>query len=263
MTTPAKTRRFLALLAAGLLGLTACSSGDDEAQAQDTGLETLLATDARDDQRAAGGAAAMAGELGFDQVQPIAAADIQRVREAAAERGNDTAGLDVTPAECAGPIAELDWSPIQADSTEVTRVDFGRSTFTGVGSIEVAGITEANGADPAAAEQLANHRSAIETILTQCSDITMMLADTAEPDWAAIEYTFTAQPVDTDTGSGLLWQRYPTEDPETNRTTALTMMTEYDGYAIMVAFIGPDDIAESEFTDIAETLLASATAQLD
>ena len=91
----------------------------------------------------------------------------------------------------------------------------------------------------------------------------MMLADDAEPDWAELEYTFTAEPVETDSGSGLRWQRYPTDDSEGQTTTALTMMTQHEGYAIQVAFIGGGTIGDEEFTDITEAILASAVAQLD
>ena len=252
------------MLTVAALGLAGCSSDDttdDDAQASQ--LETLMATDARPDQRAAGGATAMAIDLGFDQVQPAAEDEITSVRDAAAERTGAAEELNVEPASCAAPIAELDWSPIQASSESVTRVDFGRENFAGAGSVEVAGITDDTGGSAEAAEEVAAHQRAVEEITTNCADITMMLADESEPDWAEVEYTFTAQAVETDSGSGLLWQRYPTDDPDGQSTTALTLMTEHEGHAIMVAFIGSQEIADAEFTDISEAILASAVAQLD
>ena len=265
MTTPGKITTSLATLAITALGLTGCSSDDDSTQGtgQNHPVENLLATDARADQQAAGAATQMAMELGFDQVQPVAEHEIETVRENAEERSNTAEELDVEPAECAQPIAELDWSPILASSEAVTRVDFGRENFQGAGSVEVAGITEDTGGSAQAADEVAAHQRAVEEITTNCNDLTMMLADESEPDWAELEYTFTAEPVETESGSGLLWQRYPTEDPEGQSTTALTMMTEHEGYAIQVAFIGSDEITDEEFTDITEAILASAIAQLD
>lgn len=265
MTTPGKITKTLAALAVSALALTACGSDDEDTSDADqqNPVESLLATDARADQRAAGGAATMAMELGFNQVQTASDTEIATVRENAEGRADAAQELTVDPETCAAPIAELDWSPILATSDAITRVDFGTTNFTGAGSIEVAGITEATGGSTQAADEVAAHQRAVEEITTSCNDITMLLADETEPDWAELEYTFTAEAVETESGSGLLWQRYPSEDPEGQTTTALTVMTEHEGYAIMVAFIGSEEITDDEFTDITETILASATAQLD
>lgn len=261
--TPSGKTTFVALLTVAGLGLTSCSADDDAPAAEQSDLESLMATDARGDQRAAGGATAMAMELGFEQVQAASEAEIEAVRGNAADRAGTAEELTVEPAACAQPIAELDWSPILAPSDAVTRVDFSTGNFQGAGSVEVAGVTEDTGGAAQAADEVAAHQRAVEEITTNCHDLTMMLADDSEPDWAELEYTFTAEPVETESGSGLRWQRYPTEDPEGQTTTALTMMTEHDGYAIQVAFIGGEDIGDDEFTDITEAILASAVAQLD
>lgn len=254
----------MAVLGLAVVGLAGCSAPDDTAQdPEQNQLDELLTADARPDQRAAGGATAMAMELGFDQVQPATEPEITRVRDAASQRSDDAEQLKVQPTSCAGPIAELDWSPIQASSDNVTRVDFGRENFQGAGSVEVAGIAEDTGGSAQAAQQVAAHQQAVEQVTTKCSDITMMLADASEPDWAELEYAFTAQAIETESGSGLLWQRYPTDDDQGHTTTALTLMTQHEGYAIMVAFIGSEEIADAEFTDIADAVLASAVAQLD
>lgn len=261
--TPSGKTAFLALLAVAGLGLASCAAEDHAPAAEQSELESLLATDARADQRAAGGATAMAMELGFEQVQAASDAEIEAVRNNAADRVDTAEELTVEPASCAQPIAELDWSPILAPSDAVTRVDFSTGNFQGAGSVEVAGMTEDTGGSTQAADELAAHQRAVEEITTNCNDLTMMLADDSEPDWAELEYTFTAQAVETESGSGLRWQRYPTDDSEGQTTTALTMMTEHDGYAIQVAFIGSEDIGDDEFTDITEAILASAVAQLD
>ncbi|GAA4476039.1 hypothetical protein GCM10023190_12750 [Enteractinococcus fodinae] len=261
--TPSGKTTLVALLTVAGLGLTSCSADDDAPAAEQSDLESLMATDARGDQRAAGGATAMAMELGFEQVQAASESEIEAVRGNAADRAGTAEELTVEPAACAQPIAELDWSPILAPSDAVTRVDFSTGNFQGAGSVEVAGITEDTGGSTQAADDVATHQRAVEEITTNCHDLTMMLADDSEPDWAELEYTFTAEPVETESGSGLRWQRYPTDDPEGQTTTALTMMTEHDGYAIQVAFIGGEDIGDDEFTDITEAILASAVAQLD
>ena len=263
MTRPGKTTSTLAALFAAGVALAGCSSDDEAAEPeQEHEVEGLLATEARADQRVAGGATMMAMELGFDEVQAASETELAAVRDNAAERTAAAEELNVEPASCAQPIAELDWSPILATSDAITRVDFSRTNFQGAGSVEVAGITEDTGGSAEAADEVAAHQNAVKEIVSNCNDITMMLADETEPDWAEIEYTFTAEAVETETGSGLLWQRYPTEDSEGPTTTALTMMTEHQGYAIQVAFIGSQEIADEEFTEITETILTSAVAQL-
>lgn len=265
MTAAGKFARPLSAIAAATLVLTACSSDtEQDAQAEEgEQLESLLAADARPDERAAGAGTSMAMELGFDQVQAASEDELAEVRDNAAERTGAAEDMTVDPQSCAPAIEELDWSPIQASTDSTTRVDFGRSNFMGAGSIEVAGVTEETGADAEAADQVAAHREAVEEITTNCNDLTMMLADDSEPDWAELEYTFTAEPVETESGSGLLWQRYPTEEPEGQTTTALTLMTEHEGHVVMVAFIGSEEIADAEFQDISEAVLSSALGQLD
>src|SRR5699024_3312628 len=142
-----------------------------------------------------------------------------------------------------------------ADRESSTRIAFGRSSFNGAGSTEGARITDDTAGSPEATEQVASHQQAVTAITTDCHDITMMLADQSEPDWAELEYTFNAEPIETDSGSGLLWQRYPSDDAEGQTTTAMTLMTQHEGYVVMVAFIGEKEIADDEFTDIGETVL--------
>src|SRR5690625_4830753 len=185
MTTPGKITTSLATLAITALGLTGCSSDDDTQETgQDHPVENLLATDARADQQAAGAATQMAMQLGFDQVQPVAEHEIETVRENAEERSNTAEELDVEPAECAGPIAELDWSPIMATSDAVTRVDFGRENFMGAGSVEVAGITEDTGGSAQAADEVAAHQNPVDETGTNCNDLTKLRADEHQPHWA-------------------------------------------------------------------------------
>lgn len=264
MTTTGKLTKILATISVAGLALTACSSDDDQTDeaSQEHQLETLLATDASPDQRAAGAGATMAIQLGFEEVQAATDDAVGAVRDNAEERSGSGEELTVDPQSCAAPIEELDWSPILAASDSMTRVDFGRDNFAGAGSIEVAGISEDTGGEPEAADQVAAHRQAVEEITTNCNDLTMMLADESEPDWAELEYTFTAEPVETESGSGLLWQRYPTEGEGGQSTTALTLMTEHEGHVVMVAFIGSEEIADAEFQEISEAILASAVGQL-
>lgn len=265
MTRTGKLTKVLATISVAGLGLTACASDDEQSDgsSQEHQLETLLATDASPDQRAAGAGASMAVELGFEQVQPATEEALGAVRDSAEERAGSAQEMTVDPQSCAKPIEALDWSPILAASDSMTRVDFGRENFSGAGSIEIAGISEDTGGEAEAADQVAAHREAVEEITTKCNDLTMMLADESEPDWAELEYTFTAEPVETETGSGLLWQRYPTEGEGGQSTTALTLMTEHEGHVIMVAFIGSEEIADAEFQDISEAILASAVGQLE
>lgn len=265
MTMTGKLTKTLATILVVGLALTACSSEDgqiDEA-GQEHQLDSLLATDASPDQRAAGAGATRAMELGFEQVKAATDDAVGDVRENAEERAGGTEEVTVDPQSCAAPIKELDWSPILAASDSITRIDFGRENFAGAGSIEIAGISEDTGGAPEAADQVAAHRQAVEVITTECNDLTMLLADDSEPDWAELEYTFTAEPIETESGSGLLWQRYPTESEGGQSTTALTLMTEHEGHMIMVAFIGSEEIADAEFQDLSEAILASAVGQLE
>lgn len=255
----------LSATAAAALALSSCSSAEsqDEGAGAETQLESLLTADASADQQAAAAGTAKAMELGFDQIQTASDEDLDTVRQDAQERAGNVEDMTVSPESCAKPIAQLDWSPILADSETITRIDFGRSNFNGAGSIEVAGITDDTGGSSQTEDQIAAHQQAVIDITTDCNDLTMMLADESEPDWAELEYTFNAEPIETDSGSGLLWQRYPSDGGEGQTTTALTLMTQHEGYVVMVAFIGEKEIADDEFTDIGETVLSSAIAQLD
>ena len=75
--TPSGKTTLVALLTVAGLGLTSCSADDDAPAAEQSDLDSLLATDARGDQRAAGGATAMAMELGFEQVQAASESEIE------------------------------------------------------------------------------------------------------------------------------------------------------------------------------------------
>ena len=200
-------------------------------------------------------------ELGFDQIQTASDDDLDVVRQDAQERAGNVEDMTVTPESCAKPIAQLDWSPILADSNPSLA-----STLAG----QILAGREASGAlvsprTPVAVRARTSSitSQAVTDITTDCNDITMMLADESEPDWAELEYTFNAEPIETDSGSGLLWQRYPSDDAEGQTTTAMTLMTQHEGYVVMVAFIGEKEIADDEFTDIGETVLSTAIAQLD
>ena len=106
MTQPGKLAKILATISVTALGLTACSSDEDENQGSGQGnqLETLLATDARPDQRAAGAGTNMAMELGFEQAQPATDEALETVRESAEERAGSAEEMTVDPQSCASPI---------------------------------------------------------------------------------------------------------------------------------------------------------------
>src|SRR5699024_2134659 len=104
MTRPGKITPTLATLFVAGLAFTSCSSEDEAAEPEQAHeVESLMATDARDDQRAAGGATMMAVELGFDQVQTASETDLAAVRDNAAERTDAAQELNVEPTTCAEP----------------------------------------------------------------------------------------------------------------------------------------------------------------
>src|SRR5699024_3237624 len=119
----------LSAIAAAVLALCSCSSAEsqDEGAGAETQLESLLTADASADQQAAAAGTAKASEVGI--AQPQAASDAARdtVRQDAHDRAGKVEDMPVSPDSCAHPIAQLDWSPILADSETITRIDFGRS----------------------------------------------------------------------------------------------------------------------------------------
>src|SRR5699024_11243625 len=129
--TPGKFTPALGVLSAATLVLTGCSSDDEnpEEAGEQNQVEILLATDARADQRAAGGATAMAMELGFDQVQTASETEIATVKKKALDRADTEHTM--SPQSCAGPIAVLDWPARLADCDGIPRACFSTEHFHG------------------------------------------------------------------------------------------------------------------------------------
>ncbi|HIW99837.1 MAG TPA: hypothetical protein H9871_06805, partial [Candidatus Nesterenkonia stercoripullorum] len=139
--------RGLAALAVGALLLSGCGS-DDETSPR-AGSERLAG--------AAEAGMERASSYGFDSAGFVTEDALEQFREQSADSaaGAETEeASDVTPEQCAEPLAAVDWAPLLLGG-DAARVDFGTEGFAGTGSIEVA---EAAGEDAEARveEHLAN-----------------------------------------------------------------------------------------------------------
>lgn len=255
----APTTRQLGLLVAVVgVVLAGCSTEPEPENTEPPTVDELLATDARDDQRAAGAAAQQAFNLGFDQQLAASAAEIEETRNAF-RTDAQSQQTSVTPPMCQEALVNLDWSPMLSDIDDeqsadagaeinITRLDFGAETFEGTGSIEIAEL--------GTSQDYQDYVDTVERLTTDCNDLHIRVATDAEP----IEYTFRAESVEFDQGTGLMWARAPIGTGEPMSSMVLTQ--QVNGYAVMVSFAGSNVVQEQEFAEMGRGIIAAAAAEL-
>ncbi|MGO1530626.1 MAG: hypothetical protein ACTHZ5_07035 [Micrococcaceae bacterium] len=301
MRTTTKTARTAGILGIAALLLAGCASGDDapedsasesalelpgghpevdtgagsasdEESAAEGPAEVDASPDARVDQQASGAAASHAAELGFTEQRAASQSEIDQFRQQAQSRAVNQSGTRITPAECTAPLTALDWSPLLTSTEYASRVDFSSASFTGTGTVEVAAVGEDVGGGEAAAGQVQDYVDTVGELTGDCAELSMRISDTTVPEGyeESASYRFTAEAVELEgalaEGTGLIWQR----TPETtgagsgagDQRTALVLVREQDGYVAMVSFVGPEQVRDTEFQQIAEQVLTSALAMI-
>lgn len=292
-----RTLRWTTALGVTALVLTGCGAGDDTEPDADTSASALelpgghpdVDTDAaetdgdetsegpgevaaspsgRVDQQASGAAAAHAAELGFTEQRAASQAEIDTFRQQAQSRAVNQSGTRITPAECTAPLAALDWSPLLTTSEYASRVDFSSETFAGTGTVEVAAVAEDVGGGTQAADQVQNYIDTVGELTTDCAELTMRISDTTVPEGyeESASYRFTAESVEEEEGTGLIWQRIPettgSGSGAGDERTALVLVREQGGYVAMVSFVGPEQVRDAEFQQIADQVLTSALSMI-
>lgn len=263
---PLKRRyRGLTGLAIGALLLSGCGS-DDEASPR-AGSERLAG--------AAEAGMERASSYGFDSAGFVTEDALEQFREQSADSaaGAETEeASDVTPEQCAEPLAAVDWAPLMLGG-DAARVDFGTEGFAGTGSIEVA---EAAGEDAEA--RVEEHLANIDALLEDCPEV----AFTAEGEELELEVT-DLEPGDGEAGdagpggdaatTAYSWQRDAAgsagADPASDSaeadgtTVAQILLTQQGDDVVMVSFIGDGAAGSPEFTQMAEGITEATLEALD
>lgn len=230
---------------------SAASGADDGEPAPDEATATE-APAARADQRAAGAAAERAASFGFTNQVTATDAEIDRTRDETRLRQTNSSGTTVDPAGCKAPLTAVDWSPILVPGADASRLDFGSEGFAGTGSIEVAALE-----DPEVVER---HLANVERLVEQCPELRMTVTD---ENLQESSFDFTARTPDADgkgVESSLVWTRTPAGGGA--GTTAQVLIGRSGEHVAMVSFIGRPEVAEDEFTTMAEEVLAAALGTL-
>lgn len=253
----AKVWRLTVPLVAGALLLSSCTAEnageqmpDDlthqkateqpaEPSAQATPSATAQAELTRAELIASTGAV-MAATLGFPNSRRISADELKELSNPPTDTLKD---LVVLPAQCSRPVEDLNWSPAQM-RTESARTDFTNEAQNIAGSIEVAKIKDRT--------KLEDHYRTVLQMRTECKNVKLNGAEFTE----TLNFT---NPGISDVESQLYYTR--TGDSANARDSLVLMQSKGD-YVVMVSFIAPVSLAESEFKDVAKTILDTAVSQL-
>ncbi|MDO5492640.1 MAG: hypothetical protein Q4F53_03375 [Nesterenkonia sp.] len=263
------------VLAAGAvlaLVLTSCGASDeDTAQSERAGGDRLVTSAEAGMERASSFGFDSAGFFTEDAVQEFRT----QMEDSMAEGADDA---EVDPAECAEPLAAVDWAPLLL-GTDAARVDFGSETFTGTGSIEVASVSD--GED---SERVDEHFDHVRTLVESCpelefsrhgsdydlevSEVELDQLEAAESGHqGTIAYSWTrgfegedqdaVEDGDQEGEADEVPEGAP--DDEAHRggggtIVAQILFTRMDDDVVMVSFIGETAAGSSEFTEMAESI---------
>lgn len=214
------------------------------------------AADLRPDQRAAQAAAARAAELGFTQARAATDEQIAALRQDARQRATNTTGTTVDPAQCKPALRAVDWSPLVEAGTAATRVDVFAEGFAGAGTVEVVALE-----DPSAVDRQIQD---ISTLVQDCASVQVTLDERLSSGQtsrftlvSSVPGTAEEAPVD----AALLWSRTEAGSAE-SAADSLVVMGRQGDHVVMVSFLGTAEVADPEFTTMAEQMLTAALAEL-
>lgn len=243
--------KILALAAAvGLLALTACGEEDTAAAEGDdsprAGSDRLVS--------AAEAGLERAGSFGFGSAGFATENQLETTREEAGEVLPGTSQEDISPAECAEPIASVDFQPIMLEE-DAARADFVSETFTGTGSLEIAHVP-----DGEAQQRVDEHMENVAELVESCGDVEITLEE--------VDYHYEIGPVELEslpeetTAAYTRTQRLG-EDGADGTIAAQMLFTQAGDDVVMVSFIGEEAANSQEFTQIAEAITGEIVDALD
>lgn len=243
-------KKFTAVLAAGLLlTLSACAAEpadmpQDETHkiaSEGTPTPTPEVQDLSTAEVAATAGAVIAAKLGFPNSAKIQGEDLA----ALAEKPTDTLkDIVVLPGNCAAPVDDLNWSPVQL-GTEAARTDFTNESQNITGSIEVAKLE--NDKDRQALQE---HFANVSTILADCQSVKINGLDYSE----TLKFS---DPKVESADSALYYTRngkYPQD--------SLVLITAAGDYAGMVSFVSSKPLDDKTFNQVATSILDTAMTQV-
>ncbi|MBG6084246.1 hypothetical protein [Zhihengliuella flava] len=196
-----------------------------------------------------------ASGLGFDLSSDARSEDLTALREDPADALEDVV---VAPSACQDPLTQLNWSPtLLAGSVE----DAALSQFTAEGVSAIGTVEVAKNDDPG---QLQSHYEVVQRLLTECSSVTLNVTKPGE-DGAVTPangpLTFRTVETGYDVDSALFWSRFPND--EDLKQQSLVLIREAGDYVAMVSFIGPENIQDTEFRQMAESVLEVTVLELE
>lgn len=243
-------KKFTAVLTAGLLlTLSACAAEPADMPQDETHkiasegspTPTPEVQDLSTAEVAATAGAVIAAKLGFPNSAKIQGEDLAVL----AEKPTDTLkDIVVLPGNCAAPVDDLNWSPVQL-GTEAARTDFTNESQNITGSIEVAKLE--NDKDRQALQE---HFANVSTILADCRSVKINGLDYSET------LKFSDPKVDS-ADSALYYTRngkYPQD--------SLVLITAAGDYAGMVSFVSSKPLDDKTFNQVATSILDTAMTQV-
>ncbi|MGX1749646.1 hypothetical protein [Glutamicibacter protophormiae] len=243
-------KKFTAVLAAGLLlTLSACAAEPADMPQDETHkiasegspTPTPEVQDLSTAEVAATAGAVIAAKLGFPNSAKIQGEDLA----ALAEKPTDTLkDIVVLPGNCAAPVDDLNWSPVQL-GTEAARTDFTNESQNITGSIEVAKLE--NDKDRQALQE---HFANVSTILADCQSVKINGLDYSE----TLKFS---DPKVESADSALYYTRngkYPQD--------SLVLITAAGDYAGMVSFVSSKPLDDKTFNQVATSILDTAMTQV-
>lgn len=243
-------KKFTAVLAAGLLlTLSACAAEPADMPQDETHkiasegspTPTPEVQDLSTAEVAATAGAVIAAKLGFPNSAKIQGEDLA----ALAEKPTDTLkDIVVLPGNCAAPVDDLNWSPVQL-GTEAARTDFTNESQNITGSIEVAKLV--NDKDRQALQE---HFANVSTILADCQSVKINGLDYSE----TLKFS---DPKVESADSALYYTRngkYPQD--------SLVLITAAGDYAGMVSFVSSKPLDDKTFNQVATSILDTAMTQV-
>lgn len=231
------------------------SSGDPEGAEAGEGGDG--ADSDRADQRAAAAAAERAASFGFTEQAVATEEQVSGLREDVRLRQSNTTGTRVDPAQCKSALTAVDWSPLLAPGSAASRIDVGSPSFRGTGTVEVAALEDIGVVD--------QHVQNVDRLVQDCGELSFTVDGTFTGEGGAATFELASSVPQGETSeavdSALLWTRTPVSGAGAP-ATAQVLVGQQGEHAVMVSFIGSSQVADEEFTAMAQAMLDAALAEL-
>lgn len=242
--------KALAAVAVGILALTACGGDETDAVEGDdsppAGSDRLI--------EAAEAGLDRAGSFGFGSAGFATEDQLETTRDEAGDVLPGTSEEDISPGECAEPIASVDFQPIMLEE-DAARADFVSDSFTGTGSLEIATLS-----DEEDQEVVEDHISHVTELVDSCGDTEITLEEMDHHyEFGAVEL----ESLPAETSVGYTRTQRMGEGGEDGTIAAQMLFTQTGDDVVMVSFIGEEAANSEEFAQIGEAITTEIVSALD